>query len=82
MVIITDISYVYKVCESVIHFSGWQLLLPSVVDSMTTPLSFVEFVEVCGTAIGFMWAVLIRSMTISGSMVKQSTTSYIQYNYA
>ena len=72
--------YVYKVYESVLHFSGWQLLLPSVVDftfAMTTPLSFVECVEVSGIAIDFMSVVLIRSMTISINMVKLPTTGYI-----
>ena len=48
----TIYSYVYKVYESVL-LSGWLLLLVDFPFAMTTPLSFVEFIEVSGVAVGF-----------------------------
>ena len=64
--------YLYKVYESVLQCSDQQPLLPSVVDfalAMTTPQSFVE---VCGIGVGFMWTVLVRSITIKGSMIQRT----------
>ena len=78
MVIMGDI-----ICISLYYIVlvGSFYCIPSVVEfalAMTTPLSFVE---VCGIGVSFMWTVLVRSMTIKGSMIKEPTTSYIQYNY-